>query len=105
VSSDEQKQRFLDRLDQPDKNRILPGGPGRSDALGTFHAGAFRLPVGDRREVGFPVRGPARVHTARVGLGADVISTTIRSLDLRFPQVTAGQREGLAESKRRLLAE
>ncbi len=36
---------------------------------------------------------------------ADVISTTIRSPDLKYRQVTAGQREGLAEAKRRLLAE
>jgi hypothetical protein len=35
---------------------------------------------------------------------ADVISTTILSLDLKCPQVTAGQREGLTESERRLMA-
>jgi hypothetical protein len=35
---------------------------------------------------------------------ADVISTTILSLDLKCPQVTAGQREGLTEAERRLMA-
>ncbi len=36
---------------------------------------------------------------------ADILSTTIRSLDLNYPQMTEQQREGLAEAKRRLLAE
>ena len=36
---------------------------------------------------------------------ADVITTTLRSLDLKYPEVTDEQREGLAEAKRQLLAE
>jgi hypothetical protein len=36
---------------------------------------------------------------------ADIITTRIRSLKLKFPEVTDEQREGLAEAKRRLLSE
>ena len=36
---------------------------------------------------------------------ADVVTAAIRSLDLKYPEVTDEQLEGLAEAKRRLLAE
>jgi hypothetical protein len=36
---------------------------------------------------------------------ADVITSTIRSLDLAYPEVTDEQRKSLAEAKQRLLAE
>jgi hypothetical protein len=36
---------------------------------------------------------------------ADVITSTIRSLDLAYPEVTDEQRERLAEAKQRLLDE
>jgi hypothetical protein len=36
---------------------------------------------------------------------ADVITTAIRSLDLRFPEVTEEKRKALAEAKSRLEAE
>ena len=36
---------------------------------------------------------------------ADVITTAIRSLDLKYPEVTDEQRELLAEAKRQLSAE
>ena len=36
---------------------------------------------------------------------ADIITTAIRSLDLKYPEVTDEQRRALAEAKRRLLAE
>jgi hypothetical protein len=35
---------------------------------------------------------------------ADVIASTIRSLDRDYPEVTDERRAGLAEAKRRLLA-
>jgi hypothetical protein len=36
---------------------------------------------------------------------ADVITTAIRSLDLRFPEVTEEKRKALAEARARLLEE
>ena len=36
---------------------------------------------------------------------ADVVTTAIRSLDLKYPEVTDAQREHLAEARRRLSAE
>ena len=36
---------------------------------------------------------------------ADVVTTAIRSLDLKYPEVTDQQREQLAEARRRLAAE
>ena len=36
---------------------------------------------------------------------ADVITSTIRSLDLKYPEVTKEQQEHLAEAKRQLSAE
>jgi hypothetical protein len=36
---------------------------------------------------------------------ADVVTTAIRSLDLKYPEVTKEQQEHLAEARRRLSAE
>ena len=36
---------------------------------------------------------------------ADVITTTLRSLDLKYPEVTDDAAHGLAEAKQQLLAE
>jgi hypothetical protein len=36
---------------------------------------------------------------------ADIITTAIRSLDLRYPEVTEAKRDQLAEARRRLTEE
>jgi PPK2 family polyphosphate:nucleotide phosphotransferase len=106
VSKDEQKRRFLERLDRPDKNwKFSP-----SDLAERAHWGDYMRAYSDCLSVTSTKWAPWYVVPAdhkwvARAVVADVITTTIRSLDLKYPEVTDEQREGLAEARRRLLAE
>ena len=106
VSKDEQKRRFLERLDRPDKNwKFSP-----SDLAERAHWGDYMRAYSDCLSSTSTKWAPWYVVPAdhkwvARAVVADVITTTIRSLDLKYPEVTDEQREGLAEAKRRLLAE
>ena len=68
VSKEEQKKRFLERLDRPDKHwKFSVGRPGRAGALGPVHAGLRGLPVGHQHQVGPVVRGPGRPQVGHAG--------------------------------------
>ncbi len=106
VSKDEQKRRFLERLDRPDKNwKFSP-----SDLAERAHWGDYMRAYSDCLSATSTKWAPWYVVPAdhkwvARAVVADVITTTIRSLDLKYPEVTDEQREGLAEARRRLLAE
>ena len=106
VSKDEQKRRFLERLDRPDKNwKFSP-----SDLAERAHWGDYMRAYSDCLSSTSTKWAPWYVVPAdhkwvARAVVADVITTTIRSLDLKYPEVTDEQREGLAEARRRLLAE
>jgi PPK2 family polyphosphate:nucleotide phosphotransferase len=106
VSKDEQKRRFLDRLDRPDKNWKFSS----ADLAERAHWDRYMEAYSDCLSATSSKRAPWYVVPAdrkwvTRAVVADVITTTIRSLDLKYPEVTDEQREGLAEAKRRLLAE
>ena len=48
---------------------------------------------------------PADKKWVTRALGADILTTTLRSLDLRYPEVTEEQRQALAEARKQLEAE
>ena len=106
VSKDEQKRRFLERLDRPDKNWKFSA----SDLAERAHWGDYMRAYSDCLSSTSTKWAPWYVVPAdhkwvARAVVADVITTTIRSLDLEYPEVTDEQREGLAEARRRLLAE
>jgi PPK2 family polyphosphate:nucleotide phosphotransferase len=106
VSKDEQKRRFLERLDRPEKNWKFS----TADLAERAHWGDYMRVYSDCLSATSTKRAPWYVVPAdrkwiARAVVADVITTTIRSLDLKYPEVTDEQREGLAEAKRQLLAE
>lgn len=106
VSKDEQKKRFLDRLDEPDKN--------------------WKFELGDVRERGFwddyqrayedAIRATAAPYAPWYVIPADhkwftrlafaaVLIDTLEALDLHYPSVAPEDRPDLAQARKQLLAE
>jgi PPK2 family polyphosphate:nucleotide phosphotransferase len=106
VSKDEQKKRFLERLERPEKNWKFSAADLAERAHWVDYMRAYSdcLSATSTRWAPWYVVPADHKWIARAVV-ADVITTTIRSLDLKYPEVTDEQREGLAEAKRRLLAE
>jgi len=106
VSKDEQKRRFLERLDRPEKNWKFSS----ADLAERAHWGRYMRAYSDCLSATSTKWAPWYVIPAdhkwvARAVVADVIITTIRSLDLKYPELTDEQRERLAEAKRQLLAE
>jgi PPK2 family polyphosphate:nucleotide phosphotransferase len=106
VSKDEQKRRFLERLDRTEKNWKFSS----ADLAERAHWGRYMRAYSDCLSATSTKWAPWYVvpadhkWVARAVI-ADIITTTIRSLDLKYPEVTSERREGLAEARRQLLAE
>jgi PPK2 family polyphosphate:nucleotide phosphotransferase len=106
VSKAEQKRRFLERLDRPEKHwKFSPADLAERarwddytdayesalSATSTEHAPWYVVPADDK--------------WATRALVVDILTTTIRGLDLRYPEVTDAQRAALEEARRRLEGE
>ncbi len=106
VSKGEQKRRFLERLERPEKNwkfstSDLPERGFWADYMDTYEDA---LTATTTEEAPWYVV-PADNKWITRAIVADVITSAIRSLDLRFPEVTDEKRKALAEAKRQLEAE
>jgi PPK2 family polyphosphate:nucleotide phosphotransferase len=106
VSKDEQKRRFLDRLDRPDKNWKFSA----ADLAERAHWGRYMKAYSDCLSATSTKWAPWYVIPAdhkwvARAVVADVITTTLRSLDLKYPDVTVAQRAALTEAKQDLLSE
>jgi polyphosphate kinase 2 (PPK2 family) len=103
VSKGEQKRRFLDRLDRPEKNWKFSTADLQERAFWSDYMDAYEdaLAATTSKEAPWYVV-PADDKWATRAVVADVITTAIRSLGLKFPEVTAEQRKRLAEAKREL---
>jgi PPK2 family polyphosphate:nucleotide phosphotransferase len=106
VSKDEQKNRFLERLDRPEKNwKFSP-----SDLAERGHWDDYMAAYEDALSATSTEWAPWYVIPADYkwitrAVVADVITTAIRSLDLAYPQVTPEQKKLLAEARKKLDAE
>jgi PPK2 family polyphosphate:nucleotide phosphotransferase len=106
VSKDEQKRRFLERLDRPEKQWKFSA----ADLAERGHWGRYMKAYSDCLSATSTTWAPWYVIPADKkwvarAVVADVITSTLRSLDLRYPEVTDDQRRLLAEAKQRLQAE
>ena len=106
VSKKEQKNRFLERLEQPEKNWKFSAGDVRERACWDDYQEAY----------GDMIRNTATEHAPWYVVPADnkwftrlVISTvivdTLESLDLQYPKVDAAKRKELDAAKKGLLKE
>jgi PPK2 family polyphosphate:nucleotide phosphotransferase len=103
VSKEEQKRRFLDRLDLPEKNWKFSTSdlPERAFWADYMEAYEDALEATTTEEAPWYVV-PADNKWITRAVVADVITTAIRSLDLSFPEVTEEKRKALAEAKSQL---
>jgi PPK2 family polyphosphate:nucleotide phosphotransferase len=106
VSKDEQKRRFLERLERPEKHWKFSTSDLPERAFWADYMDAYEdtLAATTTEEAPWYVV-PADNKWVTRAVVADVITTAIRSLDLRFPEVTEEKRKALAEAKSRLQAE
>ena len=106
VSQDEQKRRFLERLDRPEKNwKFSP-----SDLAERGHWDEYMSAYEDALSATSTKRAPWYVipaddKWATRAVVADLVTSAIRDLDPKYPEVTDEQRERLEAAKRQLEAE
>jgi PPK2 family polyphosphate:nucleotide phosphotransferase len=106
VSKEEQKRRFLERLDRPEKHWKFSPSDLQERAYWGRYMRAYEacLSATNTRWAPWYVV-PADHKWVTRTVVADVVTTAIQSLDLKYPEVSDEQREFLAEAKRRLSAE
>jgi PPK2 family polyphosphate:nucleotide phosphotransferase len=106
VSKDEQKQRFLERLERPDKHWKFSPADVAERAFWDQYMEAYEeaLSATSTRWAPWYII-PADHKWAARALVADIVTNTIQGLRLRYPEVTDEQKKALAAARARLLAE
>ena len=106
VSKDEQKARFLDRLDDPEKNWKFSAADVRERGYWDDYQAAFEDAINATSTPWAPWWViPADRKWAMRAAVSDIVTTTVKGLDLRYPEVTDEERAELAEARAELEAE
>jgi len=103
ISKKEQKRRFLERLERPEKNWKFSTSDLPERAFWADYMDAYEdaLAATTTEEAPWYVV-PADNKWVTRAVVADVITTEIRSLDLKFPEVTEEKRKLLVEARNQL---
>ncbi len=106
ISKDEQKRRFLERLERPDKHWKFSTSDLAERAFWDQYMEAYEdaLSATSSEEAPWYVV-PADHKWVTRSVVADILTSTICALDLHYPEVTEQQRQALKEAKRKLLEE
>jgi PPK2 family polyphosphate:nucleotide phosphotransferase len=106
VSRDEQRRRFLDRLDTPEKHWKFSTSDIRERGHWDAYMGAYEAAIGATSTDAAPwyVVPADRKWISRAVVAA-VLAGTIRGLGLAYPQVDEAGRAALAAARKRLEAE
>jgi PPK2 family polyphosphate:nucleotide phosphotransferase len=106
ISKDEQKKRFLDRLTRPEKHWKFSPADLAERVWWDEYVRAYEacLSATSTPEAPWYVIPADHKWVARAVV-ADIITNTLRSLDLHHPEPTEEQRQQLAEARKRLEAE
>src|SRR6478752_1475271 len=100
VSKDEQKKRFLDRLNRPEKNWKFSPADLAERAYWDDYQAAYEDALAATSTDWAPwYVVPADHKWVTRSVVADVVTTTIRGLDLKYPDVTPEQRKLLEEAR------
>lgn len=106
VSKEEQKQRFLERLDTPEKNWKFSSGDIVERGYWDDYMKAFEEAITATSTQWAPWYViPADHKWAMRAAVADIITTTIKDLPLEYPKVPEDEVAKLAEAREKLLAE
>ncbi|MEP7075806.1 MAG: polyphosphate kinase 2 family protein [Acidobacteriota bacterium] len=106
VSRDEQKKRFLDRIEQPDKNWKFNSGDAKERALWDEYMSAYEDAISATSTKNSPwyVIPADKKWFTRLAV-SEIIINRLESQDLKYPEVTDAQRAELLEAKRILESE
>jgi PPK2 family polyphosphate:nucleotide phosphotransferase len=105
VSKEEQKQRFMDRLERAEKNWKFSLADLSERAYWDDYVDAYEKAISATTTKWAPwYIVPADNKWASRAVIADIVTTTLRGLNLKFPEMTDGQR-ALLEQARKTLAE
>ena len=106
VSRDEQKRRFVERLENPEKNWKFSANDVRERQHWDAYMDAYEEAIRETATEGAPwyVVPADNKWFTRVVVAAAIIDA-LASLDLRYPEVSAAQRKELAAARRQLAAE
>jgi len=100
VSKEEQKKRFLDRIGQPEKNWKFSAADVKERGHWDAYMRAYEEAITGTSTDWAPWYViPADHKWFTRLLVADIIVTTMESMDLKYPEVTADHRRSLAEAK------
>jgi PPK2 family polyphosphate:nucleotide phosphotransferase len=106
ISKDEQKRRFLERLDRPEKNWKFSATDVAERAFWNQYQEAYEDALSATSTEWAPwYVVPADHKWVTRAIVAEIVTTTVQGLDLSFPQVTAAQRAALEECRQQLLSE
>jgi PPK2 family polyphosphate:nucleotide phosphotransferase len=106
VSKDEQKRRFLARLEEPEKNWKFQAGDVKERALWDDYQRAYEDMLGATSTAYAPWHIIPADHKwfARLAV-ADIVIDTLRSMKLHFPKLSKETRAGLEAAKQSLESE
>lgn len=106
VSKKEQKRRFLERLQNPEKHWKFSTADLAERAYWNEYMGAYEEALTATSTEWAPwYVVPADNKWVTRAVVADILTSTIRALGLRFPEVTPAQQLALAEAKKKLEGE
>jgi len=106
VSKDEQKKRFLDRLERPEKNWKFSPSDMAERGYWNDYMRAYEDAIAATSTEWAPWYViPADHKWVTRAVVADIVTNAIQGLDLNYPEVTTEQRKLLAEARKKLDAE
>jgi PPK2 family polyphosphate:nucleotide phosphotransferase len=106
VSKKEQKKRFMERLDRPEKNWKFSAADLVERDYWDDYMNAYEDAINATSTTWAPWHIiPADNKWAMRALVADIITSTLRALDLKFPEITEAQLKTLAEARIKLADE
>ena len=106
ISKEEQKKRFLERLERPEKNWKFSSSDLPEREYWDEYMEAYEDAISATSTAWAPwYIIPADNKWAMRALVADIITKTLRDLDLKFPKVTDAQLAIMAEARKKLEAE
>jgi PPK2 family polyphosphate:nucleotide phosphotransferase len=106
VSKDEQKRRFLERLDRAEKNWKFSAADMAERGFWDDYMAAYEDALGATSTEWAPwYVVPADRKWVTRAVVADIVTSTLQGLDLEYPEVTEAQREALAAARERLMNE
>jgi PPK2 family polyphosphate:nucleotide phosphotransferase len=106
VSKEKQKERFLERLEKPEKNWKFNAQDVAERQHWDEYTAAYEAALSATSTKWAPwYVVPADQKWATRAVVADVITDAIRSLDVEYPKVSAEEKKAMAQAKAALLAE